>query len=213
MNYLEHETATLDLLKNKFETDGYKVTIEPRNLDIMQVLNGYIPDMLAEREHEKILIEIKRSRNPSVEKALKLLAEKIEAIEGWKFKFFFEDEQIVNRGPHREEIERILTSIDAANKLVGSEQEIQAAFLLGWAALEAAARHLYLDKFERAQSPGRIITTLAESGDLDQNEAKTLLGFSRIRNLLIHGQISRTVSADELKALLGIIQKLLTPSA
>ena len=86
------------------------------------------------------------------------------------------------------------------------------ALLISWASLEGIARKISKRQFERAQSPGRIVTILAETGRITPDDAKLLRQLIPKRNAFVHGELSTQVSIQEVERfntiLLFLVQSL-----
>jgi len=86
--------------------------------------------------------------------------------------------------------------------------ERKAALLMSWATFEAIGRALLPKRFERPQSPGRLIEVLAMDGQLLPNEADTLRTLADLRNRLIHGKLDVEVPVEDLRKFIGILNSL-----
>jgi uncharacterized protein YutE (UPF0331/DUF86 family) len=103
--------------------------------------------------------------------------------------------------------EAIAENIDEMAQLAASGF-LRAALLLGWAAFEAAARALMTEKFEKPQTPGRLIGLLASEGYLTPDEADHLRELAKAHNAFIHGELDTEISEDELRNFSAILSTL-----
>ena len=208
MNFSEMESAALNTLRPMFEKDGFEILDEiPRDI-LPSGLRGYIPDAVLKRKKDFIALEFKRSRNPSIDRKLQVIAQQFRELPNWDFRIFYLDEMKVPDGPSVQNEPIIVAALEQISKLLKSH-DVNAAFLLSWAAFEAASRSKRPDFFTKPQSPGRIVTVLAENGDLSPDEAESARGLIPKRNSLIHGQLDATISPEDVKVMQRIILKVL----
>lgn len=72
-------------IAKKYEADGYTVVPNPRKDLIPFNLDGYIPDILATRGDENILIEVKTSKARVDTEKLFKISKIVQSHPGWKF--------------------------------------------------------------------------------------------------------------------------------
>lgn len=79
------------------------------------------------------------------------------------------------------------------------------AFVLGWAVLESLARLTSVQSGLPAQeefSPVQSVQRLAEEGYVENDEANQLRKMARLRNAVVHGDLSAAVPAEQAESLL-----------
>jgi len=176
------EGVVLERLRDRYERDGYSFYAYPPSDLLPQFLGKYRPDAIALRDDEKIAIEIKERTNEQSRMRLSEIANLFKAQEDWHFLVFNVDD--LDRDPNIrtygiDEIEGALREVDH----LGAAGQLRAAFVLGWAALEAATRALLAgepqDKM-RPISPDQMSEMLAANGLIEQNSAKILRDLSRV---------------------------------
>ncbi len=74
----------------------------------------------------------------------------------------------------------------------------EGSLLLAWATFEALARAILPDKFQRPQTPGRLVEILAKEGYITPSEADFLRVLAEKRDKLIHGELQTHASKAEL---------------
>lgn len=207
MIHSEAERSVLEVITPKLERDGFEVLTDYSRTFVPKVSHGYLPDAIAVGRDRYIAIEIKASRNKSVEKYLKEIEKDFQNFPNWSFIVYYADElkklESTNIVPLEQIMERIkniirLTAIDATNE----------ALLVCWASLEALARHHSEKSFSRPQSPGRLVTVLAELGVLFPEEADLLRSLILKRNAFIHGQLDTKTTKEEVKRFVGILERV-----
>lgn len=191
----EVEQLVFEKIAPTFERDGYRfVSLSQAN--IPADWRGYRPDFIAQRDSDFVAIEVKTRRTPSIERSLEALKQDIERNASWTFRVFYVDEEIKSSAlptPNEGQIDAASIEIRAAS----NHGFKKAAFLLSWALFEAAARKLHGKIFLKPQSPGRIITVLAERGIITPDQADKARSLSVKRNSLVHGHLGISVDSDE----------------
>ena len=86
---------------------------------------------------------------------------------------------------------------------------VGAAMVLAWATLEALGRALISERFERPQTPGRIVQVLAEEGHITPTEADHLRVLAKKRNRFVHGGLQTRITKTELIRFADILDALL----
>ena len=73
----EHDKATRSLAK-QLEDEGYAVIIEPSPEQMPFTLGGYIPDLLATKKNDNLVIEIKPRNTPNLVSRYREVADMIQ---------------------------------------------------------------------------------------------------------------------------------------
>jgi DNA-binding Lrp family transcriptional regulator len=194
-----------------YESRGFTVIINPRQSELPQFLKGFEPDIIARSKNESVVIEVKSKGHINELKRFEELAEKISQKKNWRFELVFTNPQ---EQPIRTSSEKTLNLNKIKQRLneieiLKSTSQYAAAFLLGWATLEAAIR-LKLQS-EKSDSLNKatlsIIKTLFSLGLINQHDYRKLEKLNNTRNYLIHGfdqKIDRA-SVDELLSILNYL--------
>lgn len=208
MNHdVESERLVFEKIAPQFEKDGFAFLSNKAEL-LPRVVSGYILDFVAQRGDEYVAIEVKNRRTRASEASLENLRKKFESVPNWSFRYFFFEEEIDENGPRVLSDEYINQSI-LELRSVSDSGHYKSAFLLSWAIFEAAARAKHRVIFSKPQTPGRIITVLAERGILTVDEADPLRDLSRKRNLFIHGGLEVIISYQDIDVMVGSILHIL----
>jgi uncharacterized protein YutE (UPF0331/DUF86 family) len=205
------ERIVLERLRDRYERKGYSFHLYPPRDFLPAFLGTYKPDAMSMKEKEGVIIEVKtRARRKEEDTKLSEIANRFKGQEGWTFQIVnIEDfpEQII--GVYRpDEIENELGKVE---RLAG-EGQLRAAFILGWAALEAASRVLLSAKSENRSRPmlsDEVAEMLVRYGLTDQNSGRTLRELSRLRNAVVHGDLGQEVDENAITSLNQITRGLL----
>jgi hypothetical protein len=193
MNSLQHQhDSQVAALAADYESQGYKVHIKPAIEQIPLDLNGYYPDILAEKEDQHLLVLANNTRKPvpiSISR-LQSLIENVKQLPGWRF-------LLVNYSPEYDatSFARVpLTWPDIVSRVSLAKHlretgEAEAAILLFWSALEALLRRHAesVDLPLEHLSVTSLLNYLYSDADLSFehfDQAKKLLAG---RNQLAHG--------------------------
>lgn len=204
------DRRVLDLIVPQLEAAGYTVYFHPPHQFLPVFMEGYTPDAIAipadnaPASTKKLAIEVARDGRSRAEGALE---RRFAGVDDWELRVLY-------ARPEQEESDlprMSIASIDAAFasiEALASSDQSQAALLLGWAIFEALGRLLAPGQLDRAQTPERLLETLAGDGFVTPSEADRLRDLSRVRNQLIHGAVDRSVSRADLLAFIGILRTL-----
>src|SRR3954468_13607670 len=75
----------LDRVAEDYRKRGYRVWVEPREKDLPDFLRDATPDLIAEREGEHVVVEVKRSPSDVDRRQLDETSRRIAAHPGWRF--------------------------------------------------------------------------------------------------------------------------------
>ncbi|MCR9017510.1 hypothetical protein [Aquiflexum gelatinilyticum] len=198
-----------------YESRGFEVTINPRQSKLPNFLKGFEPDIIAIGESESVVIEVKSKSHINELKRYEELANNIAERKNWRFELVFtnpQEQQITTSSERTLDLNDIKKRISDINALKSAKQ-FSAAFLLGWATLEAAIR-LKL-KNENIDSTNKatlsIIKTTFSLGLINQQDYKKLDRLNNVRNYLIHG-FDQSIDSNLLDELLSVIKYLIGES-
>lgn len=202
------ERAVLDLLRERYEGNGYSFFAYPPAQLVPNFMEGYRPDAIAMRDDDRIAIEVKqRSRQDA--KQLARVAERFASHPNWKFVVVSDEvlpdfEALGISSP--EAIEGQLTE---AEQLVRAEH-YRAAFVLGWAIIEALARALQRggEMGSQSRSPREVAEILERNGYIGFEEGRRLRNLVNLRNATVHGDFGVNVDKSAVEDLLQIARHL-----
>lgn len=199
------ERAALDQMARLWETQGYKVIVEPNGKDRPEFLGSYVPDAIAIGPNTNLVIEVVNPSQRSVETRIRQIRGLLADKEGWKLEVVYSnsDQTTLSRASEIE-IDEALTVI---KKLADIDQ--RAAFLLGWATLEAVARTTNPDIATKGLSPRSLIDLLVSHGHLDQSQGNALRHFADMRNQIAHGQLNLRPTTEDIFHLVSLTKSIL----
>lgn len=198
------ETDLLGLVTTRYANDGYTVVMSPSSESLPAALRAFHLDAIAVGKNPHVIIEvIGRSEQPT--ERLAALRRAAEDAGGWRLDLIL-DRAVRTPIIARTSNQSIATTLSAVPQV--AKIDARAAVLLGWGGMEALARSLHPDRFSRPQTPGRIVETLAEIGDISQVEATVLRKLAESRNAIIHGGLETQPSNEEMQEFNRILNRL-----
>ena len=208
----DSESTALDALLPDLEARGYDVYVQPTRGITPAFLGAYIPDAVAIRtpanssRDKNIAIEVMRESG-STEQKLEKIVKLFEGQDEWELRVVW----LVPINPS--EAVPVPTSSEIDGRLLEVDRliadgHLNAALLLAWAVLEAIGRTLQSNEFQRPQTSGRLVQTLAESGHLTPDEADDVRALAVKRNALAHGNFQVHVTREEMQRLGEVLSTL-----
>lgn len=196
---------------------GYTVQIEPSPATLPFSLGTYRPDLVAQRDGENLVIEVKTGAREVTVDRYREIAEDVAEHEGWRF-LLITGEDVSPNGVTGTTDDlptwgAVVHRADRSRELLkGGDAE--AAYLVAWSALEGLLRR----RAEHASIPVErmpivpLARHLYSQGELSAGELDATLATIETRNRLVHGFQAPAVSGDAEK-LQRLIERLLPAGA
>ena len=203
------ESGALRNLQQASEARGLKFYVNPPREIVPAFLGDFQPDAMAVGPDGGIIIEVRFRGQRESEQQLATIARRVSSERGWEFRAIYLD-------PPTGEIASIekptAAQLQATFKEIGALTAAghpAAAFVTGWAALESLAR-LATGEAGRSGSlsPMQTVQALAEEGYIENDVADRLREMTRLRNAVVHGDLSVDVSAEQVGVLLGELRAI-----
>lgn len=201
------EELELKRIRPQIEGEGFVLIDEP-SIRLPEGLRNYRPDFLAKRGDQYLAIEIKQRRSPASTSAINRLERIFSNIPNWTLFVHFIEGESEDSGLRSQDSTTIRSGFQEVRNAVSSGN-YRSAFLLSWASFEAVSRTLHNRIFSKPQSPGRVITVLAERGYIDPASAELLRHAAKKRNALIHGELDAEVGLNDVELMLDNATRLL----
>jgi hypothetical protein len=200
------EAEVLRSLLPTLEAEGYEVFLNPRPPLLPGFLKDFSPDAIAIRSDKKLLVEVVGDTGRS-KGQLERLQRAMKDQPGWELR-------VILVSPATSPMSLVVQTPESITQRIGEMRElvdrgsVGAAFLLGWAVFEAAARLLMPDQFRTSQTPGRLVDLLAEAGYLTPTEADRLRELAKARNAFSHGELGVQLAEADVRDLVSALQTL-----
>jgi uncharacterized protein YutE (UPF0331/DUF86 family) len=205
------ESNALRNLQKLSEARGLKFYVNPPREIVPEFLGDFRPDAIALGPEGGMVIEVKFQRSPESEQHLAAIARSVSAQKGWEFRAIYlnpaSDEMPPIEKPTPEQLQATFREIEELTK--GGHRV--AAFVRAWAALESLTRLASANGETRSVTslpPIQVIQTLAEEGYLENEAADRLRQMVKLRNAVVHGDLSVDVPAEQLEDLLEQLQAI-----
>jgi hypothetical protein len=209
-----NDQGALQNVAERYRHEGYAVTLRPTGSDLPGFLAHLGPDMIARKNGDNVVVQVRLKEELGGDQALSHLAGVVNAQAGWRF-----DLVVMNPKRWADEVPNgaaepgdagITALAEEAGKLV-QLQFPRAAFVTAWAATEAAMREAARREgisLER-NDPRFVLTTLYSGGLLSREQYEQLSDTLPLRNAAVHGLQSSAPPPEQTAALLGIVRQLL----
>lgn len=195
-NQANREAQRIRELANEYTKKGYTVVSPRTEMDLPGFLQraGYMPDLLATSEEEKLVIEVKTSETVRRDKEMSQVSELVNRQPGWQFLFVLtnpkSDARPISAPTSARWHDLLAKSRHAA---LAAPQLTEAAFLLAWAALEGAIREATVSDESSGQAkpalskaPMSLVRDAAIVGLIDRKDLPKLESMFQMRNGIVH---------------------------
>jgi hypothetical protein len=200
-----------------YSRQGYQVSVDPSPRELPEFLRTLAPDMIAHRDGENIVVEIKTSSPASFEQ-IQQLARALEHRAGWKLQVVYADLADPEWAPPSRlpETADLLARLRAVGRADEGEDRSRLLFLLLWSIIEAAARHrlspLKIPPTRRISSSALLKMLLTE-GIIEEDRYAVLRRGLAVRNAIAHGFLNQTVDGAVFGELRRVASDLLRAKA
>jgi len=211
---MKNKTEYQDFLSNvaeKYRRSGYTVIVEPKGRQLPGFLSGFEPDLVAKREGENVVVEIKRMNSSSRTKnQMKRIAQLVEKKNGWRFDlvYYSSEQEEKLKIPSKRAIEK---NIGQARKTYVDGNKV-AALLQAWSALEATANRAVETIGEKPTvpfKPEELLKSLAFHGFIEDEEFRRVSKIWRIRNQVAHGQLTASLRKRDFDFICDVAEAIL----
>jgi len=214
-NFRQPESAFTHELALRYAQLGYRVQVEPQREAIPFDLRGYHPDLLAEKDDEHLIIEVKSARRAVPIEQFQQIIHVVRQHPGWRFLLVTPDRpDPIQRLPRTTELlswASVQERTNRARRLL-ADGDAEAAFLVSWAALETLLRRhaeavaLPLDQLGDLS----LLKQLYSLGEISIPQYDFALEALDLRNELAHGFQPTQSVAPVAQQLIALLNDLLT---
>jgi uncharacterized protein YutE (UPF0331/DUF86 family) len=205
------ESDALRRLRQESEARGLKFYVNPPREIVPEFLGDHQPDAIALGPEGGIIIEMKPRRGLESDRQLVAIARRVSGQKGWEFRAIYlnppiEETPLIAK-PTPEQLQATFREIETLTKT----GHPAAALVTAWAALESLARLASANSDAwrpRGVSPIQAIQTLAGEGYIENEAADRLREMAKLRNAVVHGDLSVDVPAEQVEALLRQLQAI-----
>ena len=184
----------------------YEVHTESLANYLPPFVGKYRPDAIALGKPRNLAIEVTLEGVPA-KSASEEIRRRFDEDSNWDLRVYYARPKRTAEPLKRVPVASIDISIREVEDL-NDKGQTQLALLRAWATLEALGRKLLPGRFERPQTPGRLVEVLAFEGNVTPTEAELLRNLANNRNRFIHGSLDVEVDPSELARFAETLKEL-----
>jgi hypothetical protein len=200
------EQRKLRSIARQYKRGGYRVIIPARGGAIPSFLKGFRPDLIAEREDDRVIIEVKQNYALRGSNDLQEVAERVSREPGWRFELVTvpSAERVPPPTPERMDL------IANHARQVMSTGLTDLAYAYAWSVIEVLLGDLALQNGLKAtkRSIEQVVRDLVSQGVIAREALDAIEQARGVRNRLVHGERESRPSAAEVEKLLALGQHL-----
>jgi uncharacterized protein YutE (UPF0331/DUF86 family) len=200
------EAEVIESLLPRYQAEGFDVYVNPSPSILPPFMRTYRPDAIALKKDKKIAIEVVGSTARSKQK-IETLQSLFADHDDWELRVFYASPISSDKLLEIVSIPEINESIRRVSELRNEGHSLP-ALVMAWATFEAVGRALLPDRFQRPQTPARLVEVLGSEGYITPEEADTLRAAIAIRNAVVHGQLDSVVDQKMLEGFVVILKTL-----
>ena len=186
------DEAKIKEVAEQYRRDGYEVILAPDPSRLPFDLGEYRPDLIARKEGQGFIVEVKTNAKRISLDRLRTIAEEVRRHRGWRFVLVTAQDVTSEVFPGEDGDQPSWAEIDQrtnhAARLI-EQGDTEAAYLVLWIAFERMLRlqaRLIALPVERL-GPSVMIRQLYSLGELSIEQFETALACQQMRNRVVHG--------------------------
>jgi len=208
--FREHEN-TARIIAKELEGNGYAVFFEPTPDLIPFSLEGYVPDLLATKADDNLIIEIKSRKSPEMFERYRKVIDIIQAHPGWKFlvKTFSDTPQAGETTAYNAPDTRIINDYLEKARMVASSGAPELAVPYLWNVIVALLRHKAVaisPKYSELPDHS-LINQMYSLGELSAEQYEALRKWQKFRNQAVH-TLDFSLDFSEVEAMFAFSEML-----
>ncbi len=208
------KTVRAERIADDYRAKGYRVVIEPGPDHLPTFLQDFRPDLIAQRENDNVVIEIRPDRaRPTYPNHLREVAQRVNKVQGWRLEVHTaerrHDDGVLGAEPM--ETGSIHDALGESRKLIDLELPVS-ALLRSWGALESALRRILSDKEQESGKflgSSELIRQAVIQGVVSRDDYQFLNEIARLRNSAAHGLQTRAIPSSSVSRLIELTAQLL----
>lgn len=200
----------LGALRDRYMADGYSFEVEPAPHHVPKFLGGYKPDAIASKPGANVAIEVRQRQGPAADLSLQEIRRRFEGQTDWQFVVAYTgDDPLKTLTIPPFPVSDIRDRLKEVDSLAAQGQH-RAAFILGWSLLEATLHSIKSASDARPHTPGTVVQTLTMLGLLDPQLEQRVRPLIRLRNRVVHGDLSAEPSIEDVRLVLSAVEEVLS---
>jgi HEPN domain-containing protein len=184
-----------------YRNRGYKVIVDPRIEELPPFLHGFKPDIVAQKDNDKVIIEVKTQPKLKGSNEIISLAEKVAAETPWRFELIVTNPGTIGTSLAPPEIARVIGKLLSEAELLFKTGLRDAAVVYSFSAVEALIQEIARKHGTNGDEDGfsTILRTLVYEGHIDHEFYQEFQKFQEERNRIVHqSDPTRTISERDI---------------
>jgi hypothetical protein len=200
------EQGMLRTISRRYKRDGYRVTVPADGAPAPAFLEGFQPDLIAESDHDRVIIEVKQTNALRGANELQAIAERVSREPGWRFELVTVPSIETLSLPAAERMDAIVEQARAAMRAGLTDT----AYAFAWMVLEVLVNDLALqNELKPAKKPFALIARdLVSSGIISRDVLDAIEQVHSIRNQIVHAPETFMPTAANVEKLLALSRRL-----
>jgi hypothetical protein len=193
-------------IARRYKRKGYVVSIPSQGAVVPEFLVGFAPDLIAESENDRVVIEVKRRQGLLASNEIQEVAERVSREPGWRFELVTvrSDEP-----PLALSADRIENIENRVRQLISLGLK-DFAYLSVWAVIEVLLSDLATQSGSRVNRSDVLgwARDLAFNGIISGEMRGTIERVCRLRNEVVHGASDARPSERQIDEILALLREL-----
>lgn len=208
INFLPEESPLQDIAK-KYKERGYTVIIDPPSKQLPKFLTKFNPDMIAQRQDESVVIQVKSAGKKRGTNYWRELSSVLQNHPGWRLEVVVggQSKRTPSQNLKKEQIKERLQE----GQELAQQKLFAASLLITWSAVEAAMRLASKNQDIDLPNllPATVISRLYSDGLLSRDEYDFLVNCMSLCNSVAHGFQNGEIKASTINRLQRIASQFL----
>lgn len=200
------EQGMLRTLARRYKREGYRVTVPADGASLPAFLEGFRPDLIAESDDDRVIIEVKQSRALRGANELQAIAERVSREPGWRF------ELVTIPSPESVSLPAVgrMDSIVAQARAAMRAGLTDTAYAFAWMVIEVLLTDLAVqNELKPEKKPfGLIARDLVSRGIISRDVLDAIEQAHAIRNQVVHAPETFMPTAANVELLLALSRRL-----
>ena len=199
-------------LAERYKSQGFQVSVGPATVAFPFELGNYRPDLIAQKDDQHFIVEMKDFGDRVPVERYRDLAEEVGRHPGWRFLLVtmndVESRSLPGSPDELASRQEVTERVARAGRLLDAG-DLDAAFLLMWSALEALLRrHAQSVALPLERLPSQaLLKHLYSQGELSMAQFDRAMAALQLRNLVSHGSPAPQLG-DAARDLYSLIEDL-----
>lgn len=209
----DSEREALEILRSRYESEGYAFVAEPAADQLPQFMAGYRPDAIAEKPGQNVAIEIKHRQSLANQRRLQEIRRLFDGQSNWQLHVFFSGDKQPQSIAIPVATEEAILNRKNELQALATTGHLQPAFVMAWSLLEAALQSVDSDAGDKPRTPGTVLQILTMNGHISGDTERRLRKLIDLRNRIVHGDVAAEPTTEDVRSVLSAVGEILSTKA